>query len=310
MRAAGGKRGAVRGLVDRFEALPPNLKAAIYVMTGTVFFVLTDITVKFTGHRLHPAQMALFRFCIGFVLLMPVFVRTGRERLKTRRIGLHFMRAVVAALGQAGMYYAVIHLLLANATAIVFTKPLFVTILAIFVLKEVVDVHRWSATLLGFLGVLVMVGPFGGDLNIAWLVSLTAMFLFSWGLVLIRILGRDDSPATILFWYHIFAAAIFVVPAAWVWVWPTPLEYVQLFLIAALTAAGMYCFVHGYAIGEASLIGPMEYIRLVLAALAGYFIFSEVPGPWTWVGAAIIVSATLYITRREAKLGRRAAVAG
>lgn len=295
----------MRGLIDRFGALSPNLQGAVYVMLGTVFFVLTDITVKFTGHRLHPAQMTLFRFCIGFVLLMPLFVRTGREKLKTRRIGLHFVRAILASLGQAGMYYAVIHLLLANATAIVFTRPLFLTILAIVVLKEVVGLHRWGATFVGFAGVLVMVRPFGGAVNEAWLVSLGAIFLFSWGLILIRILGREDTPATILFWYHIFGALIFVGPAMWVWVWPTPLEYAQLFLIAAFTAAGMNFFVHGFAIGEASLMGPMEYIRLVLAALAGYFIFHEAPDVWTWVGAAIIVSATLYITRREARLGRR-----
>ncbi|MEK9644935.1 MAG: DMT family transporter [Alphaproteobacteria bacterium] len=294
----------MKAALGAFGTLPPNLKGAVFVVLGTIFFVLTDVTVKFTGDNIHPAQMALFRYVIGFMLMIPLFVRTGRERLKTKRIKLHFFRAIIASCGQAGLYYAVIHLLLADATAIIFTRPLFLTLLAIVILKEVVGLHRWGATVIGFMGVLVMVRPFGGDVNIAWGVAITAVFLFSWGLIIIRLLGREEPPGTILFWYHIFGSLIFLGPAIYVWVDPTPLEYLQLFLIAALTAAGMNFFVRGFAIGESSLMGPMEYIRIVFAAMAGYFIFSELPDIWTWVGAAIIVSSTLYITRREAKLGK------
>ena len=300
----------MKALVHAFGALPPNLRGAAFVMMGTIFFVMTDITVKLTGHRIHPAQMALFRYGIGFVLLLPLFIRTGPAQLRTKRLGLHFFRAIMASLGQAGIYYSVIHLMLADATALVFSRPLFLTILAIVILKEVVGRQRWGATVVGFVGVLVMVRPFGGDVNIAWLVSLTAVFLFSGGLIIIRILGREDPPGTILFWYHIFGVLIFAGPAAWLWVQPTPLEFVQLFLIAAFTAAGMNFFVRGFAIGESSLMGPMEYIRLVFAALAGYFIFSEIPDIWTGVGAAIIVAATLYITRYEARHGRRPSPGG
>lgn len=294
----------MKSILSGFRALSPNLQGAVFVMLGTSCFVLTDITVKFTGHRIHPAQLTFFRYTIGFVLLMPLFIRTG-PRLRTKRLPLHFFRAIIASLGQTGIYYSVIHLLLADATALIFTRPLFLSLLAIVILKEVVGLHRWGATMVGFAGVLVMVRPFGGDISLAWGVSLMAIFLFSGGLIIIRILGREDPPGTILFWYHIFGIVLFTGPAIYVWVTPTPVEYVKLFLIAAFTAAGMNFFVRGFAIGEASLMGPMEYIRLVFAALAGYFIFSEIPDIWTGVGAAIIVAATLYITRHEARQGRR-----
>ena len=296
----------MKTLLSRFNALSPNMRGAIFVVLGTTCFVLTDITVKFTGRSIHPAQLTFFRYAIGFLLLMPLFIRTG-PKLRTKRLPLHFFRAIMASLGQAGIYYSVIHLLLADATALIFTRPLFLTLLAILILKEVVGLHRWGATAVGFLGVLVMVRPFGGDVSLAWGVSLGAIMLFSGGLIIIRILGREDPPGTILFWYHIFGMLLFIGPAIYVWVPPTPAEYGKLFLIAAFTAAGMNFFVRGFAIGESSLMGPMEYIRLVLAALAGYFIFHERPDMWTWVGAAIIVCSTLYIARREAKLGRRAA---
>ncbi len=291
----------MRGLVEEFHGLPPNMRGAILVLFGTFFFVLTDIVVKFTGKNIHPAQMSLFRYGIGFVLLAPLFIRTGRARLQTERLKLHFFRAIIASIGQAGVYYAVIHLHLADATAMTFTRPLFLTILAIFILKEVVGSHRWAATVVGFSGVIVMMRPFGGEVDIAWGVALFTAFLFAGGLIIIRVLGRDDPPGTILFWYHIFGMLIFVGPAAYVWVDPTPLEWVQLCMIATSTAIGMNFFVRGFSVGEASLMGTMEYTRLVFAALAGYFIFSEVPDIWTGVGAAIIVSATIYITRHEAR---------
>ena len=107
---------------------------------------------------------------------MPLFIRTGPERLKSMRIKLHFFRAVLASLGQAGIFYAVIHLHLADATAMTFTRPLFLTILAIFVLKEVVSGHRWGATIIGFVGVIVMMRPFGGEIDIAWFVALLTAF--------------------------------------------------------------------------------------------------------------------------------------
>ena len=217
---------------------------------------------------------------------------------------LHFFRAIVASLGQAGMFFAVIHLHLADATAMTFTRPLFLTILAIFVLKEVVSGHRWGATIIGFGGVIVMMRPFGGEIDIAWFVALFTAFLFASGLIIIRVLARDDPPGTILFWYHIFGALIFAGPAAYVWVHPTPVEWLWLILIATFTAIGMNFFVRGFSVGESSLMGTMEYIRLVLAVIAGYVIFFEIPDLWTGVGALIIVGATLYITRHEARKER------
>ena len=276
------------------------MRGAVFVVLGTAFFVLTDIAVKFAGDRIHPAQMAIFRYGVGFILLVPLFIQTGSEKLRSNRLKLHFFRAIIASLGQAGIFYAVIHLHLADATAMTFTRPLFLTILAIFVLKEIVGLHRWGATIAGFAGVIVMMRPFGGEIDIAWFVALFTAFLFASGLIIIRVLARDDPPGTILFWYHIFGTLIFAGPAAYVWVHPTPLEWLLLCLIATFTAIGMNFFVRGFSVGESSLMGTMEYIRLVFAVIAGYLLFTEIPDLWTGVGAIIIVSATLYITRHEA----------
>ena len=137
------------GYIEKFHALPPNMRGALFVILGTAFFVLTDIVVKLTGERFHPVQMSIFRYGVGFILLAPLFIRTGREKLRTKRLKLHFVRAILATLGQAGIFYTVIHLQLADATAMNFTRPLFLTILAIFILKEVVEIHVGAQPLSG-----------------------------------------------------------------------------------------------------------------------------------------------------------------
>lgn len=288
-----------------WRGLPDNARAALWITVGTIFFASNDAMVKFVGADIHPVQMALFRYALGLILLAPLFARLGWSGLGTRRLGLHFLRALIAGVGQAGVFYAVVHLHLADATAISFSRPLFLTVFAVVILGESVGWRRWAATLAGFGGVLIMIRPGQIGIDPASLVAVASAFLFGLGLVLIRLLAATDPPPRILFYYHLFGVLMFAGPAIWLWTPPTGLQWALLFLIGVLTTAAMVCFVRGFAAGEASVVGPMEYTRLVYAALIGFFVFSEVPDVWTWVGAAVIVASTVYVARREAMAGGR-----
>ena len=292
------------GFRDAWLTLPGNARGAMWVVVGTFFFALNDTFVKQAGLTIHPFQIGLIRYVLGIVLLLPVFIPMGREGLATKRLGLHFLRALIAGSGQILVFYSVILLMLADATVISFSRPLFMTVLAVILLHEAVGWRRWAATTVGFIGVLVVVRPGDGPIDAGWLVGLTAAFLFSIGLILIRRLASTEPPNRILFYYHLFGSLLSLGPAIWMWKTPTPEEWLVLAMVGVMTTIAMFCFVRGFAIGEASILGPMEYTRLVFAALAGYFIFTEVPDIWTWIGATIIVSATLYITHREAKIKR------
>ena len=297
---------ATGGNVARaWQGLPQNVRAAAWITVGTIFFAANDAMVKSVGAEIHPIQMALFRYAIGFVLLSPIFLRLGRSGLATKRPGMHFMRALIAGIGQAGVFYAVVHLKLADATAISFSRPLFVTVLAVLILGETVEWRRWAATLVGFGGVLVMLRPGQIGIDPASIVAVVCALLFGLGLILIRFLARTEPAPRILFYYHAFGVLMFAGPAAWLWTPPTAFQWFLLLMIGALTTAAMVCFVRGFTIGEASVVGPMEYTRLVYAALIGFFVFSEVPDAGTWAGAAIIVASTIYIARHEAKAGGR-----
>ena len=272
----------------------------MWVAVGTFFFALNDTFVKQAGLTIHPFQIGLIRYVLGIVLLLPVFIPMGREGLATKRLGLHFLRALIAGSGQILVFYSLILLILADATVISFSRPLFMTVLAVILLHEAVGWRRWAATTVGFIGVLVAVRPGDGPIDAGWLVGLTAAFLFSIGLILIRRLASTEPPNRILFYYHLFGSLLSLGPAIWMWKTPTPEEWLVLAMVGVMTTIAMFCFVRGFAIGEASILGPMEYTRLVYATALGYVFFAEVPGPWTWVGSVIIIGSAFYIARNEA----------
>ncbi len=296
-----------RKFLSRIETawlrLPANARGALWVTGGTMVFAFNDTLVKILGGTIHPVEMVFFRYCVGTVILIPVFWRAGRTLMTTQRLPLHIGRGVIAGIGQAGAFYAVVHLMLADATAVQFSRPLFMTLLAVFVLGETVGWRRWAATFIGFSGVIVMVRPGHAGLDIAWIVALATALMFAVAMILIRKLAQTEPTTRILFYYHLTGLGFFVAPAIWVWRTPVGEEWFFLVSIGVLTTLAMVCYVRGLAVGEASIVGPMEYTRLIYAAFLGYFFFAEVPLIWTWFGAAIIVASAFYIARREAFAG-------
>ena len=290
---------------DRISAawlrLPGNMRGALWITMGTVAFALNDAAVKTLGRTINPIELAMARYAIGFALLLPAFIHMGWSGLKTTRPGVHALRLVIACVAQIGTFYAVIHLMLADATAIAFSRPLFTTLIAVVLLSEVVRLRRWTATAIGFVGVLVMVRPGVGAFDPTTLIAVATAAAFAFANVLIRVMAPTEPPNRILFYYHGGAVLIFILPTWWVWVTPTPEQWPLLFAIGVLTTVGMIGFVRGFSAGEASIVGPMEYTRLIYAALLGYYLFAEIPDIWSGVGAAIIVVCTIYIARREAR---------
>ncbi len=166
---------------------------------------------------------------------------------------------------------SVIHLSLADATAISFSRPLFATIFAIFLLKELVSKRRWSATIVGFGGVIIMVRPGLDGSDPVALIAVGAALTFSIANVMIRMMSTTEPPNRILFYYHLGGTIIFAIPTAMFWTQPVGIEWLLLVAIGVLTTIGMIGFVRAFSEGEMNAVGPMEYIRLVYAALLGFF---------------------------------------
>ena len=288
-------------LTSRWTRLPPNLRGILWLMMGTLAFAVNDLFVKSLGQTMSPFQMAFFRYGIGFVLMLPFFLRMGASGLKTSRPGIHIFRLILACIAQVGVYTSVVYLPLADATALAFSRILFTTVVAVLVLREIVSGSRWSATVAGFVGVVVMVRP-GGQIDPIVFVAIGAACTFAIANVLIRIMSSTEPPNRILFYYQAGGILVFLPPTIFLWQTPPDLfSWLMTLAIGFLTTVGMIGFIRGFVVGEASVIGPTEYIRLIFAAGFGFLIFGEIPDVWTVVGALIIVGSTSFIAQMEAK---------
>ena len=221
------------------------MRGIIWSTFGTILFALTDVVVKTLGHSFHPFELSLFRYVVGFLILAPVFWRMGCAGLKTDRIGLHLARLVLATLAQLGFFISVINLKLADATAIMFSKPLFTTVVAVIILSELVTARRWMATILGFIGVIVMMRPGSSVIDPVVLIAVGAALTFAVANILIRLMAPTEPPNRILFYYHIGGVALLIVPTIYVWRTPTGIEWGFLALIGVLTTLGMICYTNG-----------------------------------------------------------------
>ena len=281
--------------------LPGNIRGILWLSIGAFLFSITDVIVKQLGRKFDPTELALFRYGIGMIILAPIFIKMGLAELKTTRLGMHIFRMSLAMIAQLGIFITVINMPLADATAIFFSKPLFTTVVAVIFIAEIVNGRRWIATIVGFIGVVIMIQPGAETMNPIALIGVGSAFAFATANVLIRVLAKTEPPNRILFYYHIGGILVFTGPAIWSWTMPVGIEWGMLISIAVLTTIGMTCFVRAFSAGEANAVGPIEYVRLIYAALFGYFLFSEIPSIWTGVGAALIVASAIYIARDEAR---------
>ncbi len=279
--------------------LAPIARGALWMVAASAAFAVQGAIVKYVGLRLDPFVIAFFNAAFGFLFLLPAVAREGREVLTTKRPVMHLLRGFAGAGGLIGMVYSMVHLPLADATAIAFTKPLFGVLLAGFFLAERVGPRRWFATVLGFAGVLFIVRPGSGELELAHLVALIGAFCAAEVIVLVKKLQDTERNTTILIYFSVVSCLLCMTPAALAWTTPSLREFALLAVIASLTLALQYCTLRAYRVADASAVVPYDYTRLLFAATLGYLLFAELPDHWTLTGIGVICVATLYLTFTE-----------
>lgn len=287
--------------------LSPNCEGALWILLGALFMTTMGAITKLMGDGVNAFQITFFRALFGLLLILPLaLAREGMSVLKTKCLSLHIGRGVVSALGMTAAFYSIMHMSLATATAITFTTPMFITILAFMVLRENISIHRWGGTALGFVGVLIIAQPKDGELGLVALVALFGAFAVAAAKLFVKELARKDDSSTILIYLGITMTVFTAIPAFWFWQPLTLEQYVMLVLIGAVSMAAQSCVIRGYKAAEASAVAPMEYSRLIFASFFGIFLFAEMPEGNALAGACIIVASTLYVARREAAVKKGA----
>ena len=286
---------------QRWMGLSANVRGAILVTLGALLLTIMAVFVKILGTRLSSFQILFFRSFIGLLFILPLAFQQGWGICRTKIPMMHMTRGGIGIMGNFCFFYSITHLLLADAMALQFSRPLFMIVLAALFLGEIVGWKRGIATLIGFSGILLYTRPFGAGFEPDALVGAAGAFFGALVVVAIKQLSKTESTTVIMFYYAFWGAIFSLVPALLVWQTPTWPEMALLLLVGFLGIAGQSLITHGVTQAETTVVLPFDYLRIVYAALLGLLLFNEIPGPWSIAGAVIIVASTLYILALEAK---------
>ena len=294
----------MRLAVAQLRRLPPNVQGALWLVSGGFIFTCNGVMIRLLSDQIESVQTAFFRAIFSVIMLLPLMM-SGRVRpWKSTRLHGHFWRTLMGTTSMVLGFYAVSMLPLADATALGFSQPLFSVCVAALVLREKVRWRRWSATIVGFIGVLVMVRPGEGSLQAGALIALANALTVSLSILLVRRLSDSETPLMILTQFAVWSTLLLALPAIWVWRWPDAWGWTLAIGVAASATVGQYFWVQAFKAGEMSAVAPFEYLRLPFAVFMGWLIWGQMPEIWTYVGAAIVIASALYIAQREAQLAR------
>ena len=265
----------------RWQAMSGNARGAVLVSLGSLTLVVMATLVKVLGHRLPSFEMLFFRSFIGFLFILPLFAANPMEPFRTRRPLMHLARGTTGALGNACFFWTITHMLLADAMALQFSRPLFMIPLAILFLGEAAGARRIAVSVAGFIGIMMYARPFTSGFDPGAFVG--ALGAFAGGLVVICIKRlATTEPTRVIMFYYAFWNAVFALPLAlWSWVTPTGPELAGLVLLGFLGIGGQSMMTHGFTLGEASALAPLDYSRILYSAVLAWLLFGELPGPWS-----------------------------
>lgn len=286
------------------------------MLAAHLLFTVMSAMVKELSGRIPVVELMFFRSAFALPVVALITARSGGWRLlRTRRLGGHFLRACTGTLAQGCAFFALLALPLAEQVALGYTTPLFVTVLAIPLLGERVGLHRWSAVLLGFLGVLVIAAGQGvfqgaavpvGTLAVLGTVAAVSQGLFSaLTTLLVRQLSATESSTTIVLWQSLLMTAFTLAVLPPFWVTPGWRDLGLLVLMGLVGGAAQWLLTEAYASAQVSALGPYSYSALLWSIALGWVVWGDVPAPSMLAGAALIVAAGLYILHRELVLRRR-----
>ena len=288
----------------------PVVSAAVWMIIGSIAFAGMNVVIRQASTDMHTFQLVFFRNLFGLLWMAPWLLSYGAAALRTGRVGFYVFRSSLGLVGMYGSFYAVTHMAMADATALSFTAPLFATVGAVLFLKEKIRLRRTVATLVGFIGVLIVLRPGPETMNPVAFIALIGAAAGAASILVVRSLSRTESANAIVVYMVLFLAPISLPAAIWVWVWPSWSDLGLMVILGGLGTMGHLAVTRAYAMAEATAVLPYDYLRLPITAAAGYLIFSELLDQWTVIGAAVIAISSIYIARREAKVARSLRVAG
>lgn len=287
----------------------PLLRAMAMMVGSTLCFVGMHALVSKVSQDLPPIEVAFFRNLFGFIVLMPALVRSRFSAFRTTRLHLHAVRGGINSISMMMFFTALAITPLAQATALAYTAPLFMTIGAVFFLGETLRARRIAALVIGFIGALIVLRPGLVPLDLGPILVVSSAVLWAVSMIDIKILSRTDSSLTIATYMLVFVTPITFIAALFVWQTPSWENLGWMFVLGGLGSIGHLLFAESFKLADTTVLMPLDFTKMIWAAVLGFMFFGQVPDMWTWIGGTVIFASATYISYREHQLARRAQVA-
>ena len=303
--AAPAARKALRVMVPplfltRLARTHPPLVAAGWMIAASFCFAILNACIRSLSDSMHAFETAFFRNLFGLVFMLPWLYRAGLGALKTNRFPLYLTRSVIGLISMMCGFSALAMMPFAQAIAISFTSPLFATAGAAIFLHETVKLRRWSATIVGFIGVIIIMQPGSSGFSLGVIVALAAAATGSATSLMVKDLVRTEPTTSVVTYMVLLMTPLSLIPALFVWTWPQAASWPWIVGMGVSGTLGHLAWTRAFSLAEASAVMPYDYSRLLFGAAIGFVLFNEVPTLRTWIGAAIICAAAIYIAKREA----------
>ncbi|MBC9880506.1 DMT family transporter [Bradyrhizobium sp. INPA01-394B] len=286
---------------------PSKTMAALWMAGWLSLTLVMAVAGREAARAVNVFEIMEVRSLTGFVLLLPIIHRAGGFKLlRTQRLPEHIGRNFIHYVAQLGWFFALTLIPIGQVVAIEFTMPIWTAILAASFLSERITPWKIAAIVLGLVGVIVIVRPAAGEINPGQLIALGAAMGFGVSMALVKSLTRTESPLSILFWMIVVQSVAGVVPTLFVWTWPSVDIWAWMGVIAVCGTFSHYCLASAMRYADATVVVPMDFLRVPLTATAGWLLYSERLDAWTVLGAALILCGNLLNLRPSTPVPARA----
>ena len=273
---------------------PSKPKAALWMAGWLSLMLIVAVAGREAARELNVFQIMEIRSALGLVMLYPLIrLAGGFAALRTSRLRMHACRGLLHYAGQLGWFYALTLIPLGQVVSLEFTMPIWTAILAASFLGERITIWKIAAIALGLIGVFVIVRPSTGEINPGQLIALAAAVGFGTSVAMMKSLTRTETTVAIVFWMMAVQVVAGALPTFYVWIWPSPYIWVCAIAVAVGGTFSHFCMARAMLYADATVVLPMDFLRVPLTAAAGWLIYAERLDIFTVLGAMLILTGNL-----------------
>jgi drug/metabolite transporter (DMT)-like permease len=290
------------------ERTPSKPMAALWMAGWLALMLMITVAGREALHEINVFQLILIRSSVGLILLYPLIHRAGGfAAMRTQRLPMHIARNTIHFGAQLGWFFALTLIPIGQVVAIEFTMPIWTAIVAALFLGERMTIWKSCAIALGLVGVVMIVRPATGEINPGQLIALAAAVGFGISIAMVKSLTRTEQTVTIVFYMAAVQIAGSLLPGLYAWTWPSLTVWGWAIVVAFCGTFSHYCMTRALLYADATVVVPMDFLRVPLTALAGWLLYSEQLDAFTVLGAALILAGNLVNLRASTPAPARAA---